>query len=181
MTCDFVSHHGWMSFLSWYSITKNLPEAKIFIACNRKLMINDFFGWARRCNVPFILHKSMEINEQCDFAIASKKIEYPILIISAEHICVRDFDEANFSPQKLKDKNFLEDFPDLYSDCKSSSNSCFVSYKNGWGKFNTNSWINNLNCPLVPEFKYTNTIMTANESRIGQLWNNATMLYKGLT
>lgn len=180
ITCDFIPHHGWMSFLSWYSIYKNLPESKVYIACNRKLMINNFFGWARRCNVPFVLHKQMEIQEQIDFAIKQKKIEMPILVVPAEFLCVRDFKEANFSAENFKNLHFLEDFPELYADCKSNNNSCFISYKDGWGKFNTSKWINNLNCPLVPEFKYNTAIMTANESKINQLWNNATMLYKGL-
>lgn len=45
--------HDWLAFSSWYSITKNLPHAKIAIVCVRNLEVGfQYFQWMKRLRVP---------------------------------------------------------------------------------------------------------------------------------
>lgn len=45
--------HDWLAFSSWYSITKNLPEAKIAVICVRNLEVGfQYFQWMKRLRVP---------------------------------------------------------------------------------------------------------------------------------
>lgn len=43
----------WKTFATWYSIYKNLPDAKVSIICMRNQKIGfQFFQWAKRLNIP---------------------------------------------------------------------------------------------------------------------------------
>lgn len=173
IACDYLPHHNWMSFLCWYSLTKNLPEANVFVASHRRLMKYDLFSWTRKCKVPFILHKETDDNGQIQAAFeqgASK----PLLVLPPDCICVRDFDESGFSPESLSEISKL-DF-NLSCDCKESRSCPFVTYSDGWGKFVSSAWINKMGCPLSV-VKLNKVDLTANESRIGQLWNASAPLF----
>lgn len=176
ITCSYAPHYDWMTFLCWYSLTKNLPDAKIYIACNRNQIKQQWFSWINKCKIPFILHKVMSPEDQIEYAIHDKKIDLPILIVPAEYICIKEFDD-NFA---FEGKQQLEQAKDLFGNCKNENIYSFVEYKSGWGKFNTDAWINKPDCPFMTNLKYISGDMTANEIRIGQLWSKAASLYKGL-
>jgi hypothetical protein len=175
IACDYLPHHSWMSFLCWYSLTKNLPEAKIAVASHRRLMKLNLFGWTRKCNVPFILHKATDDEGQVQAAL-DHGIEKPILVVPAEAMCVRDFTEAGFSPDALTEVTRLNN--EMVCDCKEERPCVFATYPNGWGKFVTSSWINKGSCPFLFGVKYGQGNLTANEARIGRLWNAATPLFQ---
>jgi hypothetical protein len=43
----------WLSFSSWYSINKNLPEAKVAAVCVRNLEVGfQYFQWMKRMRIP---------------------------------------------------------------------------------------------------------------------------------
>lgn len=46
--CDCIPLHDWMSFASWYSIKKKLPEYEVILEISSKCQ---FFAWARRLGV----------------------------------------------------------------------------------------------------------------------------------
>lgn len=174
IACDYLPHHNWMSFLCWYSLTKNLPDAKVFVASHRRLMKHDLFIWTRKCKVPFILHKASDDEGQIQSAI-DYGVSKPLLVVSPEYICVRDFDESGFSPESLSEVKWLD--AELSCDCKEARPCSFVTYSNGWGKFVTSSWINKMSCPFLFGVKYSQGDLTANELRIGRLWSAATPLF----
>lgn len=172
--CNYQLSHNWMSYICWYSLTKNLPDAKVTIACNRNPMKNSLFVWTGKCKVPFILHKTTDQIGQIQASGASQ----PLLYLPPEAICVRDFDEAGFSPKALSEKKtyFLDD--QLVCDCKEHKSCVFATYLNGWGRFVTPEWINKASSPFVQGVKFNQGQMTANEIRIGRLWNAATLLFQ---
>mgnify|MGYP007120766161 CR=1 FL=1 len=174
IACDYIPHHNWMSFLCWHSLSKNLPEAKVTVACHRRLMTYDFFGWTRKCKVPFVLHKAAD--EKGQIALISESVQGPLLVLSPETVCIRDFAEAGFSPDVLS--GVVKMNSELCCDCKEEKPCVFVTYLSGWGKFVTQSWINRMSCPFVSGVKYGQGVMTSNEVRIGQLWSSVTPLFQ---
>lgn len=172
--CDYSNAHNWMSFISWYSLSKNLPDAEVFVSCNRTLMKNSLFGWTKKCKVPFFIHKTVDKFGQ----IAACNVKNPVLYIPVETICVRDFSEANFSPNDLSEEQIYFLNEDLSCDCKQDKPCVFATYLNGWGRFVTSEWINRMNSPFIPNVKFDSGDMTTNEIRISKLWKSATTLFQ---
>lgn len=172
--CDYNVLHNWMSFICWYSLTKNLPDANIVISCNRTPMNATLFRWTQRCSVPFFLHKPTDKQGQILITQAFK----PILYIPAEAICIRDFGEAGFSPNELGEEKeyFLDE--KLVCDCKDDKACVFATYLNGWGRFVMSDWINRMSSPFIATVKFDGGNMTANELRISKLWRSATTLFQ---
>jgi hypothetical protein len=161
-----------MSFFCWYSITKNLPDSKVFVAAHRRKMTYDIFNWTRKCNIPLFLHKETDSEGQIQEVL--KKVEKPLLVIPPDCFCIRDFDEAGF---KLDIFDVQRPNSELLCDCREEKPCVFATYSNGWGKFVTSSWINKMGCPPL-DVKYNQGILTVNESRIGKLWDAATPLFQ---
>jgi hypothetical protein len=45
----------WKAFAAWYSITKNLPDSRIFLVCNRTMKVEiRNFQWAKRLSVRHV-------------------------------------------------------------------------------------------------------------------------------
>lgn len=172
--CDYTVLHNWMSFICWYSLTKNLPDAKVIVACNRTLMKSTLFRWTQKCQVPFVLHKPTDKQGQILIAQSIK----PVLYIPADVICIRDFGEAGFSPNELSEEKeyFLND--KLVCDCKDNGACVFATYFNGWGRFVMSDWINRSSSPFISTVKFDSGNMTANELRISRLWRSATTLFQ---
>jgi hypothetical protein len=58
ITCNYLPHHDWMTFISWYSIKKNLPDAKVVISCDKsKFTRTPVFEWVKKVNVDFTYTK----------------------------------------------------------------------------------------------------------------------------
>lgn len=176
--CDYVSHHNWMSYFCWYSINKNLPDAKVFVMCNRNLMqYEDLFAWTKKCNIPLKFCKSADLDTNINLAMQSF-VSKPVLVVNPDSVCVRDFDEANINQECFKEINKLDD--KFACDCKEERPCCFVTYSKGWGNFNTLSWINKTKVPFFSGIHFNKGILTSNEIRIGQLWNAATPLFRAV-
>jgi len=177
ISCNHTVCDNWMAFLAWYSISKNLPDAKVLVACNRTKMQSPLFGWTKKCKVPFELHKCMTQYEQMDFVLNKNLLTTPVLQIQPFTVAVRDFEESGFDTKLLKEKMYSTESPELCCDAKEDKSCVFVTYSHGWGKFVLSSWIHNLNCPFTSENRFSNGIMNANEVRIGRLWSAVTPLF----
>lgn len=63
--CQYLKHHHWMAYASWYSLKKNLPDAHIIIYCKREKGHDPLFQWAVKLRIPF----SYNSPKQYDFTI----------------------------------------------------------------------------------------------------------------
>lgn len=177
ISCKYTVCDNWMAFLAWYSMSKNLPDAKVLIACNRTQMNSPLFGWTKKCKVPFELHKCMSEDEQIDFVLDKGLISTPLLLVRPDIVAVRDFEESGFDTHLLKDKMIVNAVSDLCCDAREEKSCTFVTYSNGWGKFVMSDWIHKLNCPFTSTNRFANGNLTANEVRIGRLWSAVTPLF----
>ena len=99
ISCDYTIIHNWMSFFSWYCLYKNLPNAKVFILCNRNSMDSMLFEWTKKCDVYFEIVKPMNLEEKIDY-LKKKKSLNNLLVIKPSMVAIRDFGEANFDTNK---------------------------------------------------------------------------------
>ena len=133
ISCQQVPHHDWMSFLCWYSISRNLPEAKVVVTLTRSISDIYIGNWTRVCRVPFLMHREMSPIEEQNFVCSHPKsfATNKILTVSPEYVCIRDLDESGVSPCVFEQKNFqfLTEIQDLSASCKDQNPSVFVHYK----------------------------------------------------
>ena len=174
ISCDYITHHNWMSYLCWYSLIKNLPDAKVIIGCNRSDCEYDLFRWTYKCKVPFILHKTTDFQGEIDIL----NVNNPLLVIPPTVICIRDFDEAGFSPDALSEEKVYKLDDNLSCDCREDKSNVFASYNDGWGKFVTATWIHKSGNPFLFGNKFNQGSLTPNEARIGKLWGAAIPLFQ---
>jgi hypothetical protein len=174
IACDYLRHHNWMSFLCWYSLKKNLPDAKVYVASQRRIMEYNLFQWTRSCNVPLVLHKETNDEGQVDFVFKKYNLSN-LLVVKPDQICIRDFNESGLKYDYSKSIKYAD--YEIVCDCKSDRSTVFASYTNGWGKFNPPLWINKQGCPLNPEYKFAQGEMTPNEIRIGKIWYSASAVF----
>jgi hypothetical protein len=193
IVCDYVSHHDWMSFLSWYSFSKNLPDAQVGIVCNRQVMNLRLFVWPARVKVKFDLHTPTDKENQVKRAVELGFLSMPLVVVEPGILAVRQLEEGSDfleyiqnTPKGISDRVWVVndvnstpvEFFDAYCHAKEDKISTFVSIENGWGKFVTESWINKLNCPFTSFNRYGHGNMTLNESRIGKLWSGLVSLFQ---
>jgi hypothetical protein len=180
--CDFVSHHDWMSFLTYWSIKRNLPEAEIIISSIRRDMDIDIFNWPRRCGSPLFYHRSMSENDLHYFLTThpKNKIKQPVICVKPEVVFVRSFDEASFDPSIISGAKNISEVHDLISDVKSENHTVCCNYSDGWGNFVTSEWINKRTSPLLVG-KYETAEMTVNEARLAKLWTSASKIYQSIS
>lgn len=184
IACAHVPHHDWMSFLCWYSISKNLPEATVVVACARGGEMNyDIFNWPRRSRVQLLHHNpALDVSTA---VLGNKKSQatLPVLILEPNTVCIRDFDEAQFDASIFNNQQVFKakDTPQLQTSCREENPSVFTDYADGWGKFVTSAWINKASTPLVAGNGYVKSSMTVNEMRIGKLWESAALSYQSMS
>jgi hypothetical protein len=177
-----------MSFLAWYSFYRNIPEAKVAVACNRLLMKHQLFDWAKRCDVPLAIRKSDTPLSHAKYFLEKGILSFPLLILTTPDIvAVRElanasiFDKSFSVPKAI----FLTEMTEpverygqsVIFDVKGKDFETFMTYENGWGKFVTSSWINKEIHPITPLWKYEEADMSANERRLAELWKDFTPLF----
>lgn len=178
--CDYGFSHEWMSFVCWYSISKNLPDASVTILCNRKQMTHNLFSWTKRCRVRLVLHKDLDLEPRIAL-MHQLDLKKPILIVDPDTVCVRDFDETKIDLNLLQEIILANAHSDIQCDCKDSEISLFASYQKGWGTFVCSNWIDNSSCPLISSLDFGSSNMTINESRTRNLWNSAVYLFNNVS
>ena len=87
--CEYVAHHDWMSYASWYSLSKHLPDAEVTVAIKRTVPRRDFFHWPRKCKIPIKYYEGELENTFC---------------IAPSVMAVRDYNENLLGPVSTKDE-----------------------------------------------------------------------------
>lgn len=178
--CDYGISHEWMSFLCWYSISKNLPDASVVLLCSRKQMTRDLFTWAKRCGVRCIFHKDIDLENRINF-LKTCGLTEPVIVVDPHTVCIRDFEETKINLETLEGMILANSHSDILCDCKDKEISLFASYLNGWGNFVYKNWIDKETCPLIVNLDFKSSDMTVNESRIRSLWNSAIFLFNNVS
>ena len=150
----------WMAFCSWYSIVKNLPDAKVFILARGDFIKSDIVSnWAKRCKINF-----SQYNDQNYLNVAKTKFS-------------RHFEKTLFiNSDVMAVDTYLGD---KITSSKSNEQSTFVSYLDGVGNFVLAECINKNVLPFgAISRSFISSEMSVNESRIIKLWEKAEKLYK---
>jgi len=91
----------WEAFATWYSVYKNLPNAKVAIVCARNAETPfQYFQWAKKVNVPILRYNLFDENDPIASrmdaigkAISQKIIEDTVLVIKDLIMAIDVFDE----------------------------------------------------------------------------------------
>lgn len=178
ISCQNKPEHNWMSYVSWYSILKNLPDATVMVAIDSgdpRL----YFKWIKKTNTGFFRFKKNLDN----------LIELPYLVISPNVMCIRTLDENIL---KILNKNHRlaigdkikyitesknEEYlnSEIYcADVRSSEPSSFVFYTD-FTDFVLNDWIEKNACPLT--YAKSFRAMTVNADKLLKLWINSSKTF----
>tara|TARA_Y100000034_G_scaffold40932_1_gene50381 strand:- start:1912 stop:2457 length:546 start_codon:yes stop_codon:yes gene_type:complete len=164
INCQYTPEHDWMAYASWYSISKNIPDAEVGLLVEKTGITRYLFGWTYQCRV-------------C--RVAPPEFTAPTLFIDADVMAVRPLDDVWLT--KLDDVTTLklDNFYGLCSEAKSSDVTTFVTYKGGCGNFVLPEWIDKERCP----FAYAQDFLgsdTSNEQKVFDLWMRANLTYSVL-
>lgn len=91
-------HNEWLSFCSWYSIFKNLPESEVVIACARQGRNDSPLGflWPYKTSTQYFQHKNLgELNQLLAISIAMKQglVKQPLIVVNDKTFAIRKFSE----------------------------------------------------------------------------------------
>jgi hypothetical protein len=195
----------WQTFATWYSFYTNLPDAKISIFCHRTDSVPFlYYQWTKRLGIPNIKMKPFS-EDGPDFfnwlnAIRFSKPEQPLLVVRPFVMAIDilnnkllDFlNKINFCNNEevlfLNNKNIDNIFNEFFIENKlppicnekicveakeTGELSSLVSYKKGCGR-----WIDTAKgCPFSSAGGLVTSEMTANETRIIELWKKMVPLY----
>lgn len=99
LSCEYTFHHNWMSFASWYSAYKMLPDAKVALLCARNLQGGyAAYDWPYRCDIRFFQHENVgrrfncpELNRLYAVCVALKEgiLKQPLVVIESDVMAVR--------------------------------------------------------------------------------------------
>jgi len=149
ISCEYLRHHSWMAFASWYSIFKNLPDAKVQILCDRTGLPEVLFNWTNKCKVPIYHVNKSDLEVENSFNITPD-----VMAVST------------YEPEMLGP-----------GPARSDENFTFVSYLDGCGKFVFSEWIDSIRNPFgVTNNLYSNDLKL-NEYRILKLWEKCNKTY----
>ena len=148
-----------MAFACWYSIHKNLPDAKVAVIYNRLHAEWDAFKWTNPCGVELLAYSDkngvlpkIEVFKNVDITKT----------VSPNTMAVRTYDETNLGPV----------------DVSSEMATTFVTYEERCGQFITSEWINSVGHPFRNAFKrFGKNDPTVNEQKVFELWEKAGLLF----
>ena len=194
----------WETFATWYSVSKNLPDAKVAIASKRNSETPfELFQWARRVNVPVMHHNPYDetdnnLNKFHFLNVVSDRLfEYNMIIdsltmvmepLSKEIISI--FKEGSHLEENvwlLRGKQIKEHFnryaiekelirkpQTLCPEAKERNESSCLLSY----KKGCGKWIDTLKgCPLSNAAGLASTDMTLNEIKIIEMWKRMCSLY----
>jgi hypothetical protein len=147
-----------MSFACWYSIDKNLPDAKIVVAYKRAEPKWDLFHWTRKCKIQLMAY----VQEPAWDVFGG---QFSIVVLPPHSLAIRSYNQKNVGPTDVKDNAF----------------STFVSYPNACGGFNTARWIDKLGAPFYKAVRRFGTSdCTADEIKVLELWERMCPLFSSM-
>jgi hypothetical protein len=147
INCEYNGFHHWMTYVCWYSIKKNAPDANIEINClkNDHAKSVGFFAWANKLNIKFEYVK--------------KHSESNFYTITPNMLMVREW--SGFT----------------ISDVKSEEITAFVDIEKGCGNFVVEEWINKKESPFDKIKYFIKPKMSSNEHKVLDLWERAKLTY----
>lgn len=158
INCDYLPGHNWMSFACWYSINRNLPDAKVAVAYKRAEPRWDLFHWTHKCKVRLMAYAHEPVWDVFGGQITVKAVR-------PYTMAVRAYNKDNVGPNEAKE--------DAYST--------FVSYFEGCGRFNVDAWINKLGAPFMGALRKFRTLeCTADEIKVLELWERMFPLFSSV-
>lgn len=184
--CETTSLNNWMSFATYYSLLKNLPDAKLAMYAKRAPVDHECFLWCRKADLKFRTYST----ESNPAALAIQDgFNYPFLILRPDILVLDELSpkilksfDINHGDSKLQIRVNGESIaPDLlYSSVKNQENSVFVDYSEGWGRFDPSRWLNKAYDPFRFTDKYITPSMTINELKTARLMKKMAMSYAAL-
>ena len=157
ISCEYIPHHSWMSFASWYSLSKFFPDAEVSISIKRSIPTRDLFHWTDKCKVKRIFHSNI-IKEDSEINFNKE------IVLSPSIMAVRDYDENFIGP----------------NSSKSETQSTFIDYSEGCGRFVLSRWINKYETktPFLGATRQFGTDnLTVNEVAVLRLWEKMYSLH----
>ena len=151
---ESIPKHDWMSYASWYSINKNLPDAEVLLLCRRGEMV---FGWPYKCGVKVVYYT-----------------KEPVILYDEEHLNI------HISPTFMAVRSFMSLTELGPIDAKSDQVATFVDYSKGCGKFVFNEGIDMAVNPFGITKKLTDVACSLNEVKILKLWEDCEKTYNML-
>jgi hypothetical protein len=101
VSSEYQYMYNWMTYSAWYSLNKNLPEAKVAIVCPRSKSVDSMlYGWVYKCDVRYMLHKNVGelydlsgLNKIYGVYLALKHglVRQPLVVMDADVMAVDDF------------------------------------------------------------------------------------------
>ena len=154
ITCERTCLQNWMTFASWYSISVNLPDANVAIACVRSVQKHLLFEWPNRCGVDFFQYQKGSDPAEIAFSRKYLTTNSP-LIVTPDVMAVREYDGNNVGPIDVKENN----------------RATFVYYHEGCGRFVVSEWIDRTRTPFEGATKrFGSHAMSINEIAVFKLW-----------
>lgn len=151
-----------MVFASWYSIQKNLPDAKVLGLCQRTDIQTHIFRWPIKCKFKFFQYPADK--NPLDFAKINNLIDKDdtVFEISSTTLAVREYEKLHLGPSSAKSDDFTT----------------FVDYSGGCGKFVVSDWIHKSRNPFVNATqRFTDSDMTVNEAKVLKLFEQMANTY----
>lgn len=197
---------NWQAFATWYSFYKNLPEAHVAVVVLRNGNTPfEFFQWAKRLKVPMVCRNPLSddpVLNKLD-ALKHSGLQGSVLIVSPLVAAIDSFDKKTVSVLNKEDEIFENHVwylqnpnPTALLDAvglgeklisnkddrlcveakETESLMSIVSYEKGCGR-----WINTAKgCPFSSAGGLTCSGMTANETRVNNLWRQMAALYNAV-
>lgn len=153
--CEYLPHNDWMSFFTWYSIQKNLPDAKVLILCKRNVYKQSLFNWTYKYKVP-IFQISSNFN---DYSKIGADDSFHKIELTCEQAAINTFDEKNLGLDE--EKEFCT----------------FFNYFNKCGSFKGQNWVDSLNSPFKKHNEFITDDISLNEFKILKLWKDCYKLF----
>jgi hypothetical protein len=112
---DYTFQFNWMTYACWYSVSRNLPEAKIAIVSPRpKKITNYLYHWVYKIlDLRYHLHKNFGERYQLPYlnkiygvylALKEGLVKQPLVVLEADMMAVSDF--SNSTLEKLSQVTF---------------------------------------------------------------------------
>lgn len=179
ISCEYTFLHDWMSFVTWYSICKSLPDASVEIFFYKKNINSDLFKWTKKVNLKYSFVKEEDIFSEFLF-------DKFVLIVNPCLVFVGELNLNNFKENcSFKGGMFVREKSDIFKenniaiDVKTNEVGGIINYEAGWGKFHLDKWREKF-CPLNFSNNMITSSMTLNETKVMKLWQKVTPLYLNL-
>ncbi len=177
IACESNGINNFLAFSCYYSLQKNLPDAKMAIACTRPTDPQVLpFSWVHRLGIPFFYRSHNSFAAK----IAHRRglLSPPILVLPSEIVCLRSMSPNVLASLSEQSKPYTTE-DKITLPAKSPEPAVFCSLESGCGHFHPSRWIDMPGHPFSDEYLslLSRGDLTVNESRVFALWKDMCPLY----